>query len=36
MAHDHEGEHECGACGQTFETEEDLKIHGKEEHDMGD
>ena len=31
MAHDHE--HECG-CGETFETEEELKAHAREVHDM--
>lgn len=34
MADDHE--HECGKCGQTFDTEEELQIHAREEHDMGD
>lgn len=29
-----EQSHECGKCGQTFDTEEDLKIHAKEDHDM--
>lgn len=36
--HDHdngdEGAHECGKCGQTFDTEEELTIHASEEHDM--
>ena len=32
--HDHDGEHECGKCGQTFDTEEELKIHAKETHDI--
>jgi len=32
MAQDHD--HECGKCGQTFETEEDLHDHAREEHDM--
>jgi hypothetical protein len=32
MAHDDsEDAHECG---QTFDTEEDLKIHAREEHDV--
>jgi len=34
MAHDHE--HECGKCGATFDTEEELQEHAREEHDMGD
>lgn len=34
--HDREDEHECGKCGQTFDTEEDLQTHAREEHDMGD
>lgn len=36
MSHDHdaEGAHECGKCGQTFDTEEDLEEHAREEHDM--
>lgn len=36
MAHDHEdeSEHECGKCGQIFETDVELKSHAKEEHDM--
>lgn len=34
MAHDHG--HECGKCGQTFDTEEELQIHAREEHDVGD
>jgi len=36
MAHDHDDEHdhECGKCGQTFETEADMKEHAREEHDM--
>lgn len=37
MAHDHddhEHEHECGKCGQTFETEADMKAHARDEHDM--
>jgi len=28
-----EHEHECG-CGETFETEEEMKEHAREEHDM--
>lgn len=36
MAHDHDHDeaHECGKCGQTFDTEDDLKSHAREEHDM--
>lgn len=42
MAHDHDHDHdhdhadapECGKCGQSFDTEENLKIHAREEHDM--
>lgn len=37
MAHDHDQDddaHECGKCGQTFDTEEDLKNHAREEHDV--
>lgn len=26
-------EHECGLCGQSFDTEEDLQEHAKEEHE---
>lgn len=33
--HEHEEAHECGMCGATFDTDEELKIHAKEEHDMG-
>lgn len=29
-----EDEHECGKCGQAFDTEEELKIHARDEHDM--
>lgn len=36
MAHDHDEEHECGLCGQTFDTETELQIHAEEEHEMGD
>lgn len=32
--HDHETDHECGMCGQTFDTEEDLKLHAEEAHDV--
>lgn len=32
MAHDHTDEYECD-CGQTFDTEEELKTHAREEHD---
>lgn len=34
MAHDHsqDDEHTCGKCGQTFEAEEELKIHAQQEH----
>lgn len=34
MAHDHDDGHECGQCGQTFDTEEELKIHANDAHDM--
>lgn len=34
MAHDHDDEHECDKCGQSFDTEEKLQIHAEEEHDM--
>ncbi len=30
MSHDDE----CGKCGQTFDTEEALTTHTREEHDM--
>ena len=26
-------EHECGMCGQTFDSEEELVQHAEEEHD---
>ena len=26
-------EHECGVCGETFDSEEELKEHAREEHD---
>lgn len=32
--HDHEETHECGKCGQAFETKLALKDHAREEHDM--
>lgn len=32
--HDHDHDHTCGKCGGTFDTEEDLKVHAREEHDM--
>jgi hypothetical protein len=32
--HDHDDAHECGKCGQTFETEDQLQEHAKEEHGM--
>lgn len=32
MADDHE--HEWGKCGQSFNTEEELEIYAREEHDM--
>lgn len=31
---DHDHEHECGQCGGTFDTEDELLTHAKEEHDM--
>ena len=34
MAHNHGDGHECGKCGQTFDTESELKIHANEAHDM--
>lgn len=36
MAHDHDhaSGHECGKCGQTFSTEEELKTHALEAHDV--
>ena len=34
MAHDHDHEHECGKCGQTFDTEDELQIHARDEHDI--
>ena len=34
MSHEHDHEHKCDKCGQTFETEEELTIHAREEHDM--
>jgi 5-methylcytosine-specific restriction endonuclease McrA len=34
MAQDHDHGHECGKCGQTFDSEDDLKIHAREEHGM--
>lgn len=35
MAHDHDDDsHECGKCGQSFDTEEELHDHAREEHDM--
>lgn len=36
MAHNHDEdhEHECGKCGQIFETEGALKEHASEEHGM--
>lgn len=34
MAHEHDDEHECGKCGQTFQTEEDLETHAKDAHDV--
>lgn len=40
MAHDHDHDHdeefECGKCGATFDTEEELQTHASEEHGMGD
>lgn len=34
MSHEDKDEHECGKCGQTFDTEEELTTHAREEHDM--
>jgi uncharacterized C2H2 Zn-finger protein len=38
MAHDHdhdeESAHECGKCGQSFESEDALMEHAQESHDM--
>ncbi|MFB6137932.1 MAG: C2H2-type zinc finger protein [Halobacteriaceae archaeon] len=34
MSHDHDDAHECGKCGQTFDTESDLKDHARDAHDM--
>lgn len=36
MAHDHDESHECGLCGQAFDTEDDLKAHAAEAHDIED
>lgn len=36
MAHGHDEEHECGLCGQTFDTEEELQIHAEKEHEMNE
>lgn len=32
MAHDSDDGHECGKCGQTFDTEAKLEIHAEEAH----
>lgn len=32
--HAHDEEPECGKCGQTFESEADLKEHAREDHDL--
>lgn len=35
MASDHDDdEHACGKCGGTFDTEEELLDHARDEHDM--
>lgn len=34
MATDHESEHECDMCGETFDSEDELEMHNEEEHDM--
>lgn len=36
MSHDHgdDHDHECGKCGQSFETGVALKEHANEEHGM--
>lgn len=34
MSHEHDDTYECGKCGQTFETERDMKDHAKDEHDV--
>ena len=36
MGHDHAESHECGKCGQTFETEAELMTHAEETHGKGD
>jgi hypothetical protein len=36
MPHNHgdDHEHECGKCGQTFDTEVALKDHASDQHGM--
>ena len=33
---DHDDDHECGRCGLTFDTEDQLKRHAQQTHDTGD